>query len=246
VLRARRPIPRRLRHPVTAAGAPAAGASGIAAAAAFPPCVLSAAGRLPAAFARPAACRGGIAGLGFLAALVRAARLRPGLAAADFAAAAGVAFSGAPDFPAALALALLATTHRLFVAAMIGDRPSGLGRRFFLAGFAGAGVAGAAASAFRTAAQRFLCAAAMRRRAAGLTTRLGASSSANVTVLSKPCDPVMRTRTPERVRGDPGFVRRSGVLGGDLDGGLDARHAGSGEALAVEDGQWLRGVRAAC
>jgi hypothetical protein len=52
---------------------------------------------------------------------------------------------------------------------MIRARPSGLRRRFFLAAFAGAGVA---------AAQRFLCAAAMRLRAVGLTVRLGAAVAA--------------------------------------------------------------------
>ena len=75
--------------------------------------------------------------------------------------AAGVAFFGAADFPAALA---------------------------FLA-------AAAATLAFRAAAQRFLCAAAIRRRAAGLTIRLGPSSRANATVLSKPCGPVINART---------------------------------------------------
>ena len=49
--------------------------------------------------------------------------------------------------------------HRFFVAAMIRARPSGLRRRFFLAAFAGAGVAAPAALAFRAAAQRFFCAA---------------------------------------------------------------------------------------
>ena len=47
--------------------------------------------------------------------------------------------------------------HRLFVAAMIRGRPSGVRRRFCLAAFAGVGVA--AAFGFRAAAQRFLCAA---------------------------------------------------------------------------------------
>jgi hypothetical protein len=102
-----------------------------------------------------------------LAGLVWAARFRPGLAAA----------------------------HRLFVAAMILARPLGIRRRFFLAAFTGAGVAAAAALAFR-AAQRFLCAAVMRRRAAERAMRLGPSSSA--TALSKPRGPVMNTRTPPR------------------------------------------------
>ena len=91
------------------------------------------------------------------------------------------------------ALAFLNAARRVF-AAIIRARPSGLRRRFFLAAFAGAGVA--AACGFREAALRFLCAADMRRRAAGLTMRLGASSRANATVLSKPGGPVMRTRTP--------------------------------------------------
>jgi YidC/Oxa1 family membrane protein insertase len=116
-----------------------------------------------------------------LAALVWAARFSPGLAAA------AVAFLGAADLPAA---------HRRFVAAMIRARRSGLRRRFFLAAFAGAGVAAAAALAFRTAAQRFLCAAVMRRRAVGRAMRSGASLRTNATVLSKPCGPVNSTRTP--------------------------------------------------
>jgi hypothetical protein len=73
------------------------------------------------------------------------------------------------------------------VAATIRARPSGLRRRFFLAAFAGTGVA-AATLGFRAAAQRFVCAAA-------LTMRLDASSRANATVLSKPCGPVISTRT---------------------------------------------------
>ena len=58
-----------------------------------------------------------------------------------------------------------AAPTRLFVAATIRARPSGLRRRFFLAAFAGAGVAVAAALAFRAAAQRFLCAGAAVRKA---------------------------------------------------------------------------------
>ena len=52
------------------------------------------------------------------------------------------------------------------------------------------------AATFRATAQRFFSAAATRRRAAGLTMRLSASSRANATVLSWPRGPVMRTRTP--------------------------------------------------
>jgi hypothetical protein len=73
-------------------------------------------------------------------------------------AAAGVAFSGAADFPAALAF--LTAAHRPFVAAMIRALPSGLRRGFFRAAIAGTGVA--AAFGFRATAHRFLCAAAMR------------------------------------------------------------------------------------
>jgi hypothetical protein len=124
-------------------------------------------------------------------------------------------------------MAFLSAAHRLFVAAIIRGRPSGLRRRFFLAGFAGAGVA---AFGFRAAAQRFLCAAALRRRAAGRTMRLGASSRANATVLSKSRDQYPYA-APERARGDPGFERRSEVLSG----GLDALPTGGGDSLAVED-----------
>jgi hypothetical protein len=46
--------------------------------------------------------------------------------------------------------------------------PSGLRRRFVLAALAGAGVAAGSALAFRAAAHPFLCAAATRRRAAGV------------------------------------------------------------------------------
>src|ERR1035437_8761741 len=73
------------------------------------------------------------------------------------------------------ALAFLSAAHRLFVAAMIRARPSGLKWRFFALG----GVAAASASAFRTAAHRFFCAAAMRLRAAGLTERIVAPASAS-------------------------------------------------------------------
>jgi hypothetical protein len=73
------------------------------------------------AFVRPTAFRGATAGFDFLAALLRPARFRPGLAAAGFAEAAGVAFFGTADFPAALAFPSAA--HRLLVAAMIRARP---------------------------------------------------------------------------------------------------------------------------
>src|ERR1019366_8465321 len=54
------------------------------------------------------------------------------------------------------ALAFLNAPQRLFVAEMIRARPSGLKWRFFALG----GVADTSASAFRTAAHRFFCAAA--------------------------------------------------------------------------------------
>jgi hypothetical protein len=70
-------------------------------------------------------------------------------------------------------LAFLSAAHRRFAAALIRARPSGVRRRFFLAAFAGAGANATAAVPLQAAAQRFLCAAAMRRRAAGLKIRLG-------------------------------------------------------------------------
>ena len=174
-----------------------------------PPCALPAAGRLTSAFARPAAFRGATAGFDFLAALVAPIRLRPGLAAA------GIAFSGAADFPAVLAF--LTAVHRSFVAAMILVRPSGIRRRFFLA-----------ALAFRTA-QRFRCAAAMR---------LGASSRANATVLSKPWGPVKSTLTPPRNGSRrSGFVRLRAAMAGGGNGRLDARTADGGDPFAVEYSQ---------
>jgi hypothetical protein len=145
----------RSRYSAVVAGA--AAASAIAGAAAVPPCALPAAGRFRATLLRPTAFCGATAGFEFLAVLVRATRSRPGLAAS-------VAFSGAPDFPAALAF--LSAALRLLVPAVIRARPSGLRRSFFLAAFAGAGAAAGAALAFRAAAQRSLCAAAMRQRAA--------------------------------------------------------------------------------
>jgi hypothetical protein len=128
-------------------------------------------------------------------------------------------------FPAALAV--LTAAHRLFVAAMIRARPSGLRRRFFLLAFAGAGVAAAATAAFRKAAERFLCAAAMRRRAAGITRRLGRRSPATTRCASSPARCVERERdrpfeaprpgdehpdaARKRLRGDRGFVRLRGT-----------------------------------
>ena len=144
--RGQRP-PAPFRYSVAAAGTLTAAASAIGGAAACPPCALADAGRLLAAFVRPTAFRGVTASVDFLTALLLAARLRPGLAAADFAAGTGVAFFGVATFPAALALAFLSAAHRFFVAAMIRARPSGVRRRFFLAVFAGAGVAAAAALA---------------------------------------------------------------------------------------------------
>jgi hypothetical protein len=85
-----------------AAGAPAAAASAIAGPAAFPLCALPAAGGFRPASFRPTAFRGAAADFDFLAALVRAARFRPGLAAA------GV----------------------VSPARTIRTRPSGIGRRF--------------------------------------------------------------------------------------------------------------------
>ena len=163
-------LPRRSHYSVATACTFTAGASGIDGAAAFPPCALSVDCRFSVAFVRPTAFRGAIAGFGFLAALGWAARFRPGLAAAVFAAVSGVAFFCTADLTAALALAFLAA-HRVRFAATIRARPSGLRRRFFLAVVATAGFTTSSALAFRTAAQRFLCAAAMRLRAAALNTR---------------------------------------------------------------------------
>jgi hypothetical protein len=118
---------------------------------AVPPCALPATGRLGAAFVRPTAFRGATARFDFLAALAWAAPFRPGLAA-------GAVFA---------ALAFPSAAQSFFVAAMIRVWPSGIRRRFFLAAVAGAVVAAAEALAFRAAAQRFLCAAAMRRPRGG-------------------------------------------------------------------------------
>ena len=89
-----------------------------------------------------------------------------------------------------------------------------------MAAFAGAGVA---AFGFGAAAQRFLWAAAMRRRAAGDHDALGRF------IESEPDRPFEalwpRDEYPdaarERVRGDPGFVRLSEALSGGLDGRLN-------------------------
>jgi hypothetical protein len=74
------------------------------------------------------------------------------------------ALSATGRFGAASAF-LSAAAHRRLVAATIHARPSGLRLRFFLAAFAGSGVAAAVAS--RAAAHRFRCAAAMGRRVNG-------------------------------------------------------------------------------
>ena len=42
---------------------------------------------------------------------------------------------------------------------------------------------------------------------------------------------------PERFRGDPAFIRLSDMLAAGLDGRLDALPPGSGDPLAIEDGQ---------
>jgi hypothetical protein len=86
--------------------------------------------------------------------------------------------------------------------------PRGAGGALLLGGLAGAGAA-AEAWALRPAAQRFRCAVAIRRRAAGRAMRLGASSIANVTVLSKTGAPVMSTRTPPR-KGSAGIRTSNG------------------------------------
>jgi len=93
---------------------------------------------------------------------------------AAFRAAAGLTARAAAFGAAFAALAFLNAAQRLFVAAMIRARPSGLKWRFFGLG----GGAAASPSAFRTAAHRFFCAAAMRLRAAGLTERFVAPASA--------------------------------------------------------------------
>jgi hypothetical protein len=83
--------------------------------------------------------------------MVWAARFSPGFAGA------GVTFSGAPDFPAALAI--LTATQRLLVAATI-RAPLGSEAALFPGGRASQADVAAAALALQTAAQRFLCAAA--------------------------------------------------------------------------------------
>jgi hypothetical protein len=97
-----------------------------------------------------------------LAALLRAARFRPGLAAAGVA-----AFQASHSSARPISAPLWRRDDP--------PAPPGLRRRFFRAAIAGAGDAGAAT--FRPAAQRFLCAAARRRRAATLTMRLDASEA---------------------------------------------------------------------
>ena len=76
-----RGIPRPSLYSAVVPSAPAA-YSAIVGAPACPPCALPAAGRLTAAFVRPTAFRGVIAGSDFLAAPLRAVRFTPGLAAA--------------------------------------------------------------------------------------------------------------------------------------------------------------------
>ena len=107
-----------------------------------------------------------IAGFVVLAAAFRAGRFRAATGLTAPVAGFGAAFTAA---------AFLAAAQRLFVAATIRARPSGLKRRFFALG----GVAATPALAFRAAAHRFLCATAMRLRAAGLTERFVAPASAS-------------------------------------------------------------------
>ena len=85
-----------------------------------------------------------IAGFVVLAAAFRAGRFRAATGLTAWAAAFGAAFA---------ALAFLNAAQRLFVAATIRARPSGLRWRFFALG----GVAATPALAFRAAAHRFLC-----------------------------------------------------------------------------------------
>ena len=87
-----------------------------------------------------------------------------------------VALFRTADFAAVLALAFLSAAHRLFVAAMIRARPSGLRRRFLLGGRRLRWRRCRCSLGLPGSRQRFRCAAAMRRRAAGSTMRLGASS----------------------------------------------------------------------
>jgi hypothetical protein len=100
------------------------------------------------------------------------------------------------------------------------------------AAFAGTGVAARAALAFRAATQRFLCAADMRRRAAGRTMRVGASASANATALSKPGGTVMSSRTPLGKVLRRSRLERIGEALPGLHGHLDALPAGGRDALA--------------
>jgi hypothetical protein len=124
-------------------------------------------GRLGAPFVRPTVFRGATAGVDFLAGLVWAARFRPGLAAA----------------------------HRLFVAALIRARPSGVRRRFVLAVFAGAGVA--AAFGFPGSPPLPLCGGHAPARG-GACDALGSFAESERDRPFEARGPVMRTRTPPR------------------------------------------------
>ena len=135
-------------------------------------------------------------------------------------------------------MAFLTAAHRPFVAATIRALRSALRRRFFLAAFAGTGVAADATPAFRKAAQRFLDAAGMRRGAPERAMRWGAS-------LSNPCGPVISTRTPPR-KGSAAIQASCGLrpaLSGGGHGRLDALPAGGGDSLSGGCGEG-QGVRA--
>jgi len=94
------------------------------------------------------------------------------------------------------AVAFLTAAQRFFVAAMIRARPSGLGRRFFLAACAGAG------------AQNTLgCFVDSERDRPFEALRPGDENP---------------DAAAERVRGDPGFERLSEALPGGLGGRIDA------------------------
>ena len=87
----------------------------------------------------------------------------------------------------------------------------------------------------RATAQRFLCAAVMRGRAAGRTMRLCASPRANATVPLKPCGAVMSTRT-QPVKGSAAIqpsIRLNEMLSGGLHGLLNTlRIARTGTCLS--------------
>ena len=122
-----------------------------------------------------------------------------------------VALFRTADFAAVLALAFLSAAHRLFVAAMIRARPSGLRRRFFPAACAGTGGA----------------AAAMRRRG-GAYDALGRFAKRG---LDRPFEALRpRDQYPhaaaERARGDPGFARLREALPGGGHRRLDALAGG--------------------